>query len=132
METKCNDNACSSNKLQTLKYVRNYMDMVLTLLAFQRAVRSRDWELRLSALEEFTKYVFSMNMRNYSTLCAWHVAEMKFLKKSDTETWSNIRSQWAPNKCEIPFCHLGSDEALEQENRKMKVTGGVVGITQNA
>jgi hypothetical protein len=30
----------------------------------------------------------------------------------------------------LPFCALGSDEALEHQNRAMKVVGGLVGITQ--
>ena len=31
----------------------------------------------------------------------------------------------------IPFCTIGPDRALEQINRWMKVTGGLVGITLN-
>ena len=30
----------------------------------------------------------------------------------------------------MPFCALGADEALEHENRAMKVLGGLVNITQ--
>ena len=31
----------------------------------------------------------------------------------------------------VPFCTLGADHALEQINRSMKVSGGLVGITLN-
>ena len=108
------------------------MDMVFSLMTFIRAVRSANWELRMSALEDFTKYFFAMDLRNYSAFCAWHVAEMKVLRENDHDTWLELgKGKWAPNKSDIPFCSLGADEALEQENRRMKVQGGIVGITQN-
>ena len=41
------------------------------------------------------------------------------------------KGNWVVNKSATPFCALGSDEALEHQNRALKVTGGLVGITQN-
>lgn len=39
---------------------------------------------------------------------------------------------WVVNKNAIvPFCSIGTDNALEQINRSMKVAGGLVGITLN-
>ena len=38
---------------------------------------------------------------------------------------------WVVNKNAIPFCAIGADHALEQVNRIMKVSGGLIGITQN-
>ena len=31
----------------------------------------------------------------------------------------------------MPFCSVRSDHALEQESKTMKLTGGVIGLTQN-
>ena len=31
----------------------------------------------------------------------------------------------------MPFTSIGSDHALEQNNRMMKTIGGIVGLTQN-
>jgi len=39
---------------------------------------------------------------------------------------------FAINKNQIPFCATCMDHALEHINCIMKVTGGLVGITQNA
>ena len=36
------------------------------------------------------------------------------------------------NKNQIPFCAIGVDHALEHINRIVKVTGGLMDITQNA
>ena len=58
---------------------------------------------------------------------------MHDLKERDRETWEElVKGAWAPNKSDIPFCLLGADQDLEQENRRMKVSRGVVGITQSA
>ena len=53
------DNDCI--KSPTMKMVKNYLDMVMSMLSFTRSVRSADWNLRLSALENFTEYFFAMD-----------------------------------------------------------------------
>ena len=63
-----------------------YINMVLTMLSFIRAVRSSNWDLRLAALYEFGMYFFALDLRNYATMCSLHVAEMASLKSEDPET----------------------------------------------
>ncbi|KAL9989134.1 hypothetical protein ACROYT_G003650 [Oculina patagonica] len=55
------------------------------------------------------------------------------LPESDPEIYEEFRKgYWAVNKnLDVPFCALGADHALEQINRSMKVSGGLVGITLN-
>lgn len=107
-----------------------YMDMVFSMMAFIRGVRSADWNLRLAALDDFTKYFFALDLRNYASMTALHVAEMAALKTDDPDTLRYLEAGLlAPNRSGRSFCCLGADEALEQENRKMKVTGGLLGIT---
>ena len=36
------------------------------------------------------------------------------------------------NQSNIPFTAIGSDHAMEQENKVLKVTGGIKGLTQHA
>ena len=43
-----------------------------------------------------------------------------------------IDGNFVVNKNQIPLCAIGVDHALEHINRITKVTGGLVGITQNA
>ena len=107
-----------------------YMNMVFSMLSFVRSVRSGDWNLRLAAIRDFIKYFFAMDLRNYSAMSTLHLADMEALSVEDPETWSCLQSgHWAPNKKGLNFCCLGADEALEQENRKLKVLGGLVGIS---
>ena len=107
-----------------------YMNMVLSMLAFIRAVRSTDWNLRLAAVNDFTKYFLALGLRNYAAMSVLHLHQFESQRHDDQEIWKHLEAGlWAPNKSGKNFCSLGADEALEQENRKIKVIGGVIGIT---
>jgi len=58
---------------------------------------------------------------------------LKSLKTTDPDIDAKFQNgNWVVNKnAQIPFCGLGSDNALEHVNRSMKVSGGLVGITLN-
>ena len=62
-----------------------------------------------------------------------YLAEMTALQSTDADIHQEfIDGNFVVNKNQIPFCAIGVDHALEHINRIMKVTGGLVGITQNA
>ena len=42
-----------------------------------------------------------------------------------------MQGNWVVNRSGIPFSTLGADEALEHENKRMKMQGGLTGITLN-
>ena len=85
------------------------------------------------ALETFTKYFFAYDRLNDARMIPLYLADMKSLKESDDPIYEEfLQGNWVVNKnpC-APFCAIGADHALEQINRSMKVTGGLVGITLN-
>ena len=115
------------------KVFRQYMGMVLEMLMFIRAVCTANWELHLEALEIFTKYFFAHDRLNYARMIPLYLAEMKALSNTDPEIYAEFKDgNWVVNKnpC-VPFCAIGSDNALEHLNRSMKVTRGLVRITLN-
>jgi len=58
---------------------------------------------------------------------------MTALQVTDPDIHQEFMSgNFAVNKNRIQFCAIGVDHALEHINRIMKVTRGLVGITQNA
>lgn len=120
-----------SQEKPTLKIALQYTEMVDTMLLFIRSVRTADWELHLATLEEFVKYFFALGLINYASMIAWYLADIKLLETKHPDLWTEFYSgNWVVNKTTVPFCSLGTDEALEHENKKMKVLGGVVNITQ--
>ena len=56
---------------------------------------------------------------------------MRKLETSDPSTWKALDDvDFCVTKSSIPFCSIGPDRGIEQENRTMKVIGGITGITQ--
>ena len=56
---------------------------------------------------------------------------MRKLETSDPDTWKALENgDFCVTKSSIPFCSIGPDHGIEQENRTMKVIGGITGITQ--
>ena len=56
---------------------------------------------------------------------------MMELKENDEMSWQYLKDNFSINKTGIPFFPIGSDHALEQDNKLLKVNGWVVGLTQN-
>lgn len=113
--------------------MRHYMRMVMEMLAFIRAVRTGNWKLHLITLELFTKYFFAHDKINYARMMPLYLAEMNSLEESDPAIHEEFtRGNWVVNKNgEVAFCAVGADNGLEHLNRSMKVSGGLVGISQN-
>ena len=114
--------------------MRQYMQIILDMLLFIRAVQTADWLLHLEVLENFTKYFFARDKLNYAHMMPLYLAEMDSLKMNDLDILQEfLQGNWVVNKNEeVPFCAIGADHALEHINRAMKVSGGFVGITLNA
>ena len=114
------------------KFLRNYMSLFETLLLFLRASRQQNWELHLVSLHNLCKYFFAFDMINYARLTPVYIAKMLSLKDEDPETWNMFNSgNFSVNKTLIPFSAIGVDHAIEQENRAVKVLGGIKGIANN-
>ena len=110
-----------------------YMRMVMEMMLFIRAVQTGDRQLHLTSLQLFTKYFFAHDRLNYARMIPLYLAEMQTLQQSDPEIYEGfLKGNWVVNmNLHVPFCGLGADHALEQINRSMKVSGGLVGITLN-
>lgn len=110
-----------------------YMKMVIIMFNFIRSVRSGDWEMHLTSLKQFTQYFFSHDRLVYSRMIPLYLADMRLLETSHPIVHQEfMRGNWVVNKNKyVPFCAIGADHALEHINRSMKVSGGLVGITQN-
>ena len=110
------------------------MKMSLEMLIFLKSVRNADWELHLASMNTFCKYFFALDKYVYARLIPLYVADMQQVKTTDPDIYEEfLHENWIVNKNpDVPFCCLGADHGLEQVNRMMKVSGGLVGITLNA
>ena len=123
----------SHDKIPEFHVFRQYMRIVMDMMLFVSAVTTGDWLLHLTALKSFTKYLFSHDRLNYARMIPLYLAEMEVMPKSDPEVYEEFLSgNWVVNKNQdTTFCAVGPDNALEHLNWKMKVSGGLVGITLN-
>ena len=118
------------NLQQEARFLRSYMVMYKILLHFVRANREGDWQLHLTSLNAVIPYFFVHDQTNYARPSPLYLTTMKELEYNGGDSWSYLKENFSVNKSEIPFSSVGSDHALEQENRSLKVTGGVKGLTQ--
>lgn len=121
------------DKYAMFKVWRHYMQMVMEMMEFVRAVKTGDWDLHLKSLSKFTRYFFAHDMLNYARMIPLYLAEMQYLNETDPDVIKEFKKgNWVVNKNEfVSFCAVGADHALEHINRSMKVAGGLVGITLN-
>lgn len=109
------------------KIYRNFMKLIEIMLLFVRASRQGLWELHLASLERFVKFFFAYDQQNYARLSPVYLSEMYALQENDSMSWEFLKSgNFSVNKSTASFCALGTD--LEQENRKLKILGGISGI----
>ena len=111
------------------KMLRHFMNLVEIMLLFIRATRQGIWDLHLPSLEMFVKYFFAYDQINYAKLTPVYLSEVLALKSQGQQSWKFLKSgNFSVKKSQVPFCALGTDHALEQENRKMEVLEGICGL----
>ena len=94
---------------------------------FQQTTRQLHWEVHL--LEEFAKYFFAFYQINNARLAPVCISEMQALKENEPNTWHFLKEgNFSDHKSGIPFAAIGADHGLKQQNKTMKVIGGIQGI----
>jgi len=113
-------------------FLVTYTQQVECLLNIIRACRQGDWEEYLAALDKQIKYFFAHDLYKYARLMPLHLAQMNELQTQSPETWKALKEgDFCVKKTGTPFANLFVDQTLEQEIRRLKVVGGITGLTQN-
>ena len=112
------------------KFLKNYATS--KLIMFIRASSHKDWKLHLASLHCLCKYFSTFDMVNYARLTLVYLTKMFSLKEEDPDTCQMFQQgTFSVNKTSIPFSLIGIDHAIKQENRAVKVLGGIKGIANN-
>ena len=108
------------------------MSMFEVLLLFIRVSRQRDWLLHLNSLHQTILYFFAHDQLNYASLSPVYLSEIASLENEESCIWNFfMEGNFSVQKCKILFTSIGVDNALEQENKNMKVLRGVKGLLQS-
>ena len=74
--------------------------------------------------------VIMMDRIKYRRWVPVYLADMVALKNNDVEIWNYFKEgNFCVQKSRIPFVAVGRDHAGEQENKVLKIQGGLQGIT---
>ena len=87
---------------------------------------------RDSLMNDSSKYFFTHDQLNYALLTPFYIANMIDIKENNVHTWGYLKDNFSVIKTEIPFMSIGSNHAMEQENKNLKVSGGIIGLTQKS
>lgn len=114
------------------KFILNYMHMVERSQEFVYASRTENWQLHLQSSMKLAEDFHSTNRIKYMRLMPYYVHSQYALKSLDPQTWNDLEEGgFTVKKSQIPFTAIGPDHAGEQENKVLKVQGGLRGIANN-
>ena len=80
-------------------------------------------------LELMIPYFFVHDLQNYARLMPVYIAQMHALKETDPTIWQYFHDgDFSANISSCTFSAIDGDHGIGQENRSLKVLGGVKGI----
>ena len=115
-------------KYPTFLYWDLILETELLIFILIRAHREKNFNLYVESLSELMWLFFSLDHYNYSRWLSVHLRDMKSLPDNIK---SELAKYWVVNKSGKRFSYIPIDQVHEQENCKVKGTGGFKGLTQN-
>ena len=111
-----------------------YWDFILRqetlILVFVRAHREKNFSLYVKVLEKLAPLFFALDHVNYAQWMSVHIHDMKSLPEPIKEQFEN-QCHWVLSKTNNTFSSIPIDQAHEQENARVKGSGGCIGLTEN-
>ena len=98
---------------------------------FVHASRFKNWLMHLSAVDQMIPAIIAMDRIKYRRMLPVYLADMLQLEHDDPAIWKHfMEGNFSVQKSKIPFTALGRDHAGEQQNKIMKIEGGLKGISK--
>ena len=110
-----------------------FWDMIFkleqTVLLFIRAHREKKFTLYIQTVKEMMPYFFSLDHVNYARWFSVHIRDLSSLPGSVFDQF--YTGNWVVPKTLNHFSSMPVDQAHEQENKVVKGSGGIIGLTEN-
>ena len=116
-------------KCPTFAYWIHVMKLEATLLTFVRAHREGNYDLYVVSLHKLAEDFFAFDHYHYARWVPIHVEDMKRLPNSVFGEFRNGR--FSVTRSNKRFSAIAIDQSHEQLNKKLKGTGGIIGLTQD-
>ena len=102
---------------------------LLLVLIFVRSHRERNLALYIEALEALVPWFFVLDHHNYARWVPVHIQDMMTITSGIRE---QLQQFWIFRKTLHQFPAMPLDQEHEQNNAKVKKTGGAIGLNENA
>ena len=116
-------------KSATAKYWFTVMDLEALLFTFLKSLRLSDFNLFLEAFEEMMPWVAVLDHTHYMRWGSVFLDDMRRLPESIKKSFD--LGNFTVKKSSRVFSAIGIDQAHEQNNKRVKVDGGAIGIMDN-
>ena len=115
------------NKSATFKFWDTYSKLVQLVLMFVRAHRTGDFALYMQTVKEMVPYFFALDHQNYARWTSIHIQDLYSLPEPILDEFS--QGNFVVTKTKKRGSSIAFDQAHEQNNRVIKSSGGLIGLT---
>ena len=99
---------------------------------FLKSIRDPNFDLFVRTLKEILPWTFALDHIHYARWLSVFVNDLCYLSKEHPDVFEQfISGFFTVKKSTRQFSNIGIDQAHEQNNKKVKVDGGAVGIFDN-
>eukprot|EP00112_Aurelia_sp_Birch-Aquarium-sp1_P007906 Seg1863.1 transcript_id=Seg1863.1/GoldUCD/mRNA.D3Y31 product="hypothetical protein" protein_id=Seg1863.1/GoldUCD/D3Y31 len=121
-----------SKDIPQFRYWSTALELEILLLTFVRSLREGNFQLYIDTLCRMGPWFFAMDKVNYSRWLPVHLRDMLCLSEQHPDVYRNfLDGKFVVHNSEKRFSGISIDHAHEQNNKKVKGQGGIIGITTN-
>jgi len=104
----------------------------LTILAFVRSLRDRNFQLYVNSLRALVPWFFALDHTHYARWTPIHIRDMVSLAELHPSVAAQFElGNFTIQKTKRPFSAISVDHAHEQANKLIKEEGGAIGLTES-
>ena len=104
----------------------------LLMLRYIRSLREGNFQLYVESLTQIMPWMFSLDHTHYSRWLSVHISDMITLAKKHPDVLAEFMSgNFVVHKTCNQFSGMALDQCHEQNNAKVKGSGGAIGLTGN-
>ena len=111
----------------------SYIVTVSLLLCFIRVTREGNWKLHVTSVSEMLPWFFAYDRPNYAQYVSVYLSQMQSLPSTNPAAHEALLSgNFCVQRSKSSFAQVAVDQAIGQTiNSDTKITGGIVGFSQN-
>ncbi|MES9880445.1 MAG: hypothetical protein ABW185_06130, partial [Sedimenticola sp.] len=113
-------------------YWLKVLSLETMLLVYVRSLREANFDLYVQSLAHITPWMFALDHTHYARWLSVHIRDMMILSVKHPNILEEFRAgNFVVHKTSNRFSAMAIDQCHEQNNARVKGSGGAVGLTEN-